>query len=180
MRFSTLVVRYPHRTKATNSTAPPGVPYSKLSWAVNPKDSIRRLKKFVKPPFGMSNTSAKKTKAQVMGSNNASLNWCALNSLLPIPCWFARTRSIANRRSSLVSQRAFNWLSGMRIQKRTPNNMVTTPVNMKIIFHDGILYSRIDRPYATRPPKIWARPLNEAHSATRKPCSLLVYHFEWN
>jgi hypothetical protein len=49
----------------------------------------------------------------------------------------------------------------------------------KIIFHGAMALPcfsvPLEMPYATRPPKICAKPLNENQIPVRRPCSFLVY-----
>lgn len=97
-----------------------------------------------------------------------------------MPCWLTRTRWIERRRSPLLSQLAFVWLSGMMNKKTIPIAMVRKPATRKMIFQGSIAEPcfsiAVMIPYEITPPAICATPFALNQIAVRVPCSSLVYH----
>ena len=72
----------------------------------------------------------------------------------------------------------------MMKKNTTPKQAVKQPFTKNTIFQGAIavpcFFAPTAIPYATKPPKIWPKPLNENQKPTRVPCSFLVYHWDVN
>lgn len=69
----------------------------------------------------------------------------------------------------------------MIYRKVTPTAAVSKPMDKNTIFQAAMATpcrsTPIAIPYATSPPKIWAKPLKENQKLTRQDCSATVYHW---
>lgn len=147
-----------------------------------------RLWKFVNPPFGQLEATAKMKSNQVLISSRASANCSFFQCLFSTPVSFSLIRSMTPRRSSWVKNCAFNGLSGRRKRIKTPQDVVIAPQIYQALaavkaFYSPLVTKKIYLQLESAPPMcpipklaipamMYPIPAEPTHIPKRKGCSL--------